>query len=78
MIIYKSFINLLYGLILIVEMLFMTNRLTHHFQIKLSLHFKLVQAITGAIKASFCDQLYQVLSLKNLHERSWMRRLCFL
>ena len=35
-------------------------------------------AITGAIKGSSCDKLYQELGLEYLQQRRWVRRLCLL
>ena len=56
------------------EMLFLTKHLMHHFQTKL--RSVLYNAITGAIKGSSRDKLYQELSLEYLQQRKWMRRLC--
>ena len=56
------------------EMLFLTKHLMHHFQTKL--RSVLYNAVTGAIKGSSRDKLYQESSLEYLQQRKWMRQLC--
>ena len=41
-----------------------------------SVQYKVALAITGAIRGSSREKVYQELGLKYLHERRWMRRLC--
>ena len=41
-----------------------------------SVQYNVALAITGAIKGSSCEKLYQELGLEYLYQRRWARRLC--
>ena len=43
-----------------------------------SVQYNAALAITGAIKGSSCEKLYQELGLEYLYQRRWARRLCLL
>ena len=43
-----------------------------------SVQYNAALAITGAIKGSSCEKLYQELGLEYLYQRRWSRRLCLL
>ena len=55
----------------------MTNLPTHHFP-KKSVQYNAALAITGTIKGSSREKLYQALGLEYLYRRRWARRLCLL
>ena len=71
--IYKSFVRPLfrYGDV-VVDMAY-----NNFFQQRLeSLQYKASLAITGAIKGSSTEKLYQELGLESLQNRRWFRKLC--
>ena len=43
-----------------------------------SYQYKAALAMTGAIKGSSTEKLYQELGIEHLHSRRWFRRLCLL
>ena len=60
-------------------MWFMTNLRMHHFPKKNeSVQYYVVLAITGAIKGSSRESLYQELGVEYLYRRRWARRLYLL
>ena len=42
-----------------------------------SLQYNAALAITGAIRGTSSEKLYQELGLESLHDRRWYRKLCF-
>ena len=57
----------------------MNNLPTHHFPKKIeSVQYNVILAITGTIKGSSREKLYQGLGLEYLYQRRWTRRLCLL
>ena len=54
----------------------MTNLPTHPSLKNESVQYHAALAITGAIKGSSCEKLYQKLRLEHLYQRRWARRLC--
>ena len=42
-----------------------------------SIQYNAALAITGTIRGSSREKLYQELGLESLHDRQWHRKLCF-
>ena len=57
----------------------MINQIIHIYLKKIeSLQYNAALAITGAIKGSSKEKLYQELAFESLKDKRWMRKLCYL
>ena len=72
-----GFINCLFDLIWITVTLFMTNKIMSHLKIFENIQYKVCIVITGAIKGTSRELLFDEMGLESLGDRRWCQKLTF-